>query len=235
MIDKKLISKYWEDNREQFEKTVSDVDAVKHGVFLTEGLLLCSVFDILGTDLIIESGTAYGTSAEIFANYFDIPVITIDSDHLYSAYSDTANKLASYSNLTCLKGDSFNLLPELIRNNSDKRISVFIDGPKGDGAIQLRNKIINYGNIVSVGFHDIDYPLFHRIKNKDIWPVFNSQDLLHSYELDYLFEEYSYLAIKNKEFIEERDKHLDEPRLWSFPNGVGTMIEKKSVLETWNV
>ena len=67
MIDKKLISKYWEDNREQFEKTVSDVDAVKHGVFLTEGLLLCSVFDILGTDLIIESGTAYGTSAEIFA------------------------------------------------------------------------------------------------------------------------------------------------------------------------
>ena len=33
MIDKKLISKYWEDNREQFEKTVSDVDAVKHGVF----------------------------------------------------------------------------------------------------------------------------------------------------------------------------------------------------------
>ena len=234
MIDKNLISKYWEDNRERFEKTVSDVPRVKHGIFLIEGLFLCSVFDILDTDLIIESGTAYGGSTEVFANYFDIPVITIDSNKLYGVHGDTANRLASYSNLTCLKGNSFKLLPELVRSNSDKRISVFIDGPKGDLAMKLRSEIINYDNIVSVGFHDIDYPLFHKIKNKDKWPFFNNQDLLHSHEFDYLFEEYSHLRAKDiDELLRKRQvaaaigakkakfkKH--------FPNGVGTMIEENT-------
>ena len=229
VIEKNVISKYWRENKDKFEKIVSVINPEKHGVYLTEGLLLCSVFDILNTDLIIESGTAYGTSAEIFANYFDIPVITIDFNRAYGAYSDTKSKLDSYSNLECLLGNSFDIVPKLLEKNKNKRVSVFIDGPKGDGAMELRNSIVDYKNVVCVGFHDIGPITTERIRNGEFkkhlsesWSHFNNEDLFHSYDIDYLFEEYAHLTDKNKKLLEDWGRG-DEYT----PKGVGVLIEEK--------
>lgn len=229
-MNKEIIFKYWKNNKDKFKEIASIVNPEKYGVYLSEGFLLCSIFDLLKSDLIIESGTAHGTSAEIFANYFDIPIMTIDNDHNYGLYESTAEKLKSYSNLTCLKGNSFNIIPELINKNLDKKISVFIDGPKGRGAFKLREIIKEYENIVSIGFHDISSTVYSNINQQnsssnlyiniyDQWfSRFN--ETLHSYELSDMLTEYAYLTDKNKQLLKNWGR-VDEYD----PRGVGLMIE----------
>ena len=227
-MNKELVYKHWTDNLSKIEQIVDEMTPEQRGVYLTEGSLLCTVFEMLGVDLIIESGTAYGTSAEFFAKYFDCDIITIDHDKFYGQYGATRDKLSKYKNLSFVKGDSFTKIPELLKANSDKKIGIFIDGPKDSQQMDLR-KVINRnnqeGNIVCIGYHDIGPITFGRIKDRKIYQssIFDNNNLIHSHDLDFMSEEFLYLANKNKKLLGNMKLSLKDG-FW--PKGPGVMIEK---------
>ena len=43
---------------------------------------------------------------------------------------------------------------KIVKSHENQRISVFIDGPKNRAAIQLKDKILSYGNVSFVAVHD---------------------------------------------------------------------------------
>lgn len=226
-MNKELIYKHWSDNLAKIEQIVSEMNPEQRGVYLTEGSLLCTVFEMSGVDLIIESGTAYGTSAEFFAKYFDTDVITIDHDKFYGQYGATRKKLSKYKNLSFVKGDSFIKIPELLKANPDKKIGIFIDGPKDSQQMDLR-KIIDRNdpnaNVKCIAYHDIGPITFKRIKERKIYQstLFDNNNLIHSHDLDFMYKEFSYLANKNKKLLEDWGRTLE-----SFPKGPGVMIETR--------
>jgi len=127
-----------------------------------------------------------------------------------------------------LHGDSFTKIPELLKANSDKKIGIFIDGPKDSQQMDLR-KVINRnnqeGNIVCIGYHDIGPITFGRIKDRKIYQssIFDNNNLIHSHDLDFMSEEFLYLANKNKKLLGNMKLSLKDG-FW--PKGPGVMIEK---------
>ncbi len=155
----------------KFKTKVGVVPWQPYSILTSEAYAICTMFDEYHCDAIIESGIALGRSAEIFARYFDDKsIISIDTA---SAYGDTVfryakERLSIYDNLIVIKGDSNVLMPKYIRKYSNRRLGVFIDGPKGLKAINLAKKIIDYDNVVIVGIHDMNAKKEYR-NEMDLW------------------------------------------------------------------
>ena len=143
MITKGQLENYWIENEQKFKDIIQNVPYQKKGIWYTEAFLFCSICDILKVDAIIESGVAYGCSTEIFANYFDFNIVAIDSDQ-YDIFSDTSKRLEKYNNLSLIKGNSFELIPNIIEENLDANVGIFIDGPKGREARRLRDNLLKF-------------------------------------------------------------------------------------------
>lgn len=126
---------------------------LSRGILASEGFAFCGLSDYLDIDMIIESGVYNGLSTFIWAKYFkDIQIISIDKE-----IRDVAvNNLKSFNNIELCNGSSVKLLPLLIKNNADKKIAVFIDGPKGAKAIKLGRQCFEYPNVKLVGVHDVN-------------------------------------------------------------------------------
>lgn len=125
------------------------------GILPTEAFAYISYCKALQVDTIIESGTAFGQSCYLFAKYLGIEIHTIDN---ISHYGNTAQLVAKErcKDLPVVfhEGNSFAVLPELISTYANKKIAVFIDGPKGSEAMRLRNDIWKYDNVVIAALHD---------------------------------------------------------------------------------
>jgi len=122
------------------------------GILLSEGFAVCSFCDLFEIDLLIESGIYNGRSTKIWAEYLqDKKVIAIDKNILPS----TRSSLSTYNNLDMMEGDANRLVLLAINQNKEKRIGVFIDGPKGIKAINLARKIMRSNNVYFVGIHDM--------------------------------------------------------------------------------
>ena len=210
---KRELENYWRENKIKFEEIVEKLDYLPNGVFYTEGLLLCSVFDLLEVDLILESGTAYGQSTELMANHFDKRIITVDSDAAgYKQYENTKERLSKYKNVECMFGDSRELLPRLARENGDKKLGVFIDGPKGKKATALGNWLLQYSSTICVMYHDLSkYGKIYKSKSKST--------NLNSSQLDFINKDYGYLNDKVLKAFPEMKRYL--------PDGPGVFIQLK--------
>jgi hypothetical protein len=128
----------------------------ERGILPTEAFAFISYCKALNVDMVIESGTAYGQSCYLYAKYLNIPVHTIDNiSHYGDNAQNTAKERCKNLDVTFHIGDSNYLLPQLLQQYKDKKIAVFIDGPKGQAAQDLRSKIWNGNdNVVIAALHD---------------------------------------------------------------------------------
>ncbi len=195
-------------------KSLREEPYFDRGILPSEAFAFISFCKSFNVDLIIESGTAFGHSTFLFAKYLGIPVYTIDNISLYGdhAQSIAKNRCSSYD-VTFIEGDSVEIIPQLIKNNPTKKIAVFIDGPKGNTAHQLRKSIWHNSNVVICALHDTEG------KN----------------------QAYNFSSINNDEFQEKYSLFLDDKSLESpypdnpsitlkqrFPRGMGIDIHYKS-------
>lgn len=153
---------------ESFKERVLPFEYVETGITLTEGFSFCMISDFFEIDMILESGTARGISTEIFGKYFKIPIKSVDITSLYgiNTHNNTVNRLSKYKNIECIIGDGLLVLPSLIEKNKDKKIGLFLDGPKGDKAINLSKKCFEYKNVKFVGIHDTCHPSNYHLMDK---------------------------------------------------------------------
>ena len=200
-MELKEIEKYWDNNIDKFQDIINKVEYQAKGIWYTEAFLFCSICDLLGVETIVESGIAHGCSTDIFASYFDFDVISVDNNG-YGWLKNTKNRLSHYKNLTIIEGNSGEKIPKIISKQlQNKKVGVFIDGPKGRGARGLRDALIKYNNILCFGFHD------YKSSKSDIG-TFPKQFV--TYEMD-IIKKYSYLnekVIKTKPGQGERYKNI---------------------------
>jgi|AntAceMinimDraft_1070359.scaffolds.fasta_scaffold18827_2 hypothetical protein len=148
----------------KFEKIAKETGYQEFGIFYSEGLLLCATAVAAQVDIILESGTAGGMSAELMARFFadtDVKIFTVDADA--NAYekkggllSSTAARLAPWKNLRCLRANSFKQFPALIKEHPGKRVGVFVDGPKRKDGMKLCLRTMrSSNNVLFCGLHDI--------------------------------------------------------------------------------
>jgi hypothetical protein len=159
---------------------------------------MCEMF---GVTTIIESGVAGGRSTEIWARYFDSPVISVDDCSMYGQERilKTQERLHKFQHVRFIIGRSENTIPQLLREQGAIRTGVFIDGPKGADAVALAKDCFNSSpHLIFVGIHDMCPEFYDHIM--DAW------------DLTICYTDYS-------EF-REKFAHLDaEDRKWQFGDG----------------
>jgi len=140
----------------RFKERVGALNYIANGILLWEGFAFCSLLDMYGIEMIIESGVAGGASTEIWASYFQGKIFAIDNTLFYGPerFVQTAERLKKYDKVEFINGDSFFEMEEMVKKNSDKKIALFIDGPKGKGAEALAKKMFAFDNVVFAGIHD---------------------------------------------------------------------------------
>ena len=136
-------------------RTLQDEPYYDRGILPTEAFAFISYCKALQVDMIIESGTAYGQSCSLFAKYLGVDVHTIDNVSHYGIEArNIAKKRCEGLPVHFHIGNSLEILPHLLQQYPDKKIAVFIDGPKGETAKQFRANIWNNSNIVMAALHD---------------------------------------------------------------------------------
>lgn len=133
----------------------------EEGALYSEGLALVSAMSLTNVDVMIESGTANGQSTEMMARFFEgtpTQIITVDknaeADHI--DLNATADRLKHWTNVTFMRGDSHELIPQLLAEHKDKRIGVYIDGPKGpEGLKLLCETLASTADVKFAAMHDL--------------------------------------------------------------------------------
>jgi len=191
---------------ERFKKNIPDTYLTPRGVVFSEGFAMAAAFLHKEVDLIIESGVAYGGSTEMFAQMCpDVPLLGFDTFTYYEdCYEHASKRLAPYPNVTLMKGNVFHKLPAILDNlpSRIKRIGVFIDGPKNDGALILSHQLYQDPRCQVVGIHDI-------ISDSDFGPLFEAlwPQTVFWADKDQPYAEYRQLIDNYK--LEENKKHYD--------------------------
>lgn len=136
----------------------------KKGVLHSEMLAACGAFDLLGCDLIIESGRCRGQSTSMLADYFAgrddargkaIGIVSVELTRDDSIAPFAEARLAGRTNVELLYGDSLELLPRIAGANPGARIGLLIDGPKSYTAIKLIERMTAaHPNILVACLHD---------------------------------------------------------------------------------
>jgi hypothetical protein len=180
------------------------------GILPTEAFAFMAYCKALQIDIIIESGTAFGQSCYLFAKYLNTEVHTIDNiTHYGIEAQNIAKERCKKLPVNFHVGDSFKLLPKLIEQHIDKKIAVFIDGPKGEIARQFRQNIWNYSNILMVALHDSigenNVGKFSTANHPEYLSKF--RDILDSKSLDSIYPDNPLFTLREK-----------------FPNGQGMDI-----------
>lgn len=144
---------------------------IDRGSLHSENLLMCALSKAVEADVIMESGRFKGQSTYCLGKFFEseaLPVESIDLDRLRA--SQTLNlslaevdsihryaeeRLHTLANVKIHYGNSFKVLPSLLKNYQSQRVTIFLDGPKEDVAINLSFQcLVHYPNIAIIFIHD---------------------------------------------------------------------------------
>lgn len=154
---KDFLNKAFSNSIEKFKSRVFPVEWVPRGILMSEGFAVCAIADYITVDLIIESGIFNGKSTVIWSKYFshsNVPVIAVDLVIREKA-KENLKTFVDNKQLTVISGNGIELLPELIQQNTGKRIGLFIDGPKSYEAVDLAKVCFSLGsNVLFSAFHD---------------------------------------------------------------------------------
>lgn len=179
-------------HQHQFHK-LQNVPFYDQGISIKSGFATCLFAEMLDIDVIIESGIAVGTSTEIFATYFkdkNIQHYGIDytdpsfspgegKNHVWTSnviFRETCKRLEHFG-IQFIEGDSFVEIPEIFEKNDmfqDKRVLLFIDGPKENAQLELMDKMFaRYPAIVFAACDDVGAKqkssLYKKVSRKDIF------------------------------------------------------------------
>jgi hypothetical protein len=147
-------------------------------------------------NLVIESGVGMGYSTKYlidFSEKFNIQTVSIDLNinQLYCKHRNVEFKKNSLSSFE--EGDGFLKVSELVMQNKDKKIALFLDGPKHLEAISLHDICCLLSKNVIFSFID------------DILVNSNSFKSLKNYNYFYIYD----LLNKEKIFRENKKKVLE--------------------------
>lgn len=182
---------------------------LERGIFNSELFLaLCLIIESK-CEIVIDSGRANGFSTEILAKYLSplgVKVISIEFEKNKTS-EQVVSRLSRYKNLNCIYGNSIRVIPRIIKGNSDKRIAVMLDGPKGIQAVKLMKRLIKKFENLELGFiHDMrrlewGKPSQHRFFMENQFDqVFFSDDLDVVAEVSFMDKSvwnYNFLEILN--------------------------------------
>jgi hypothetical protein len=219
-------------NKDIFMKTMEDHKFQTAGIFYAEAFAFLNMCELYDIDLILESGMARGNSTEIFLKNFKGEVITFE----YSKkdyHTEVEKRLMKYKNLKkIMYEDSMSGFERVISENLDKRIALFIDGPKDLGAVSLAKKSFNNQNVKFCGIHDITNPVTKMRANYGFMDYFKESHILSTDEklyrqhfgyMDDIIEDPNGAWIYNSSGVSEHttDKNAIKKR---FPYGPGIGI-----------
>lgn len=176
------------------ERTRPMTELVDSSILYSDGLCVCALCEMYEVDHLIEVGTGFGGSTEMFARYFDSHdrlkrIWSIDdavnprwqwllaklqirhySRHVWStekrASEIAGRRLETFAKVALLHGDASRRVPELLERleRERPRVGLLIDGPKG--AEQLQFAEATFRQFSSVLFAALD----------DIGPMFDYED-----------------------------------------------------------
>lgn len=201
-------------------------------ILMSEGFAFCAVSDLLGVDVVLESGICNGRSTQMWANYFpsDTPIIAIERNNFKGA---AVRRVKSYKNVKLARGDGPAVILSLVPKFSGKKIGIFLDGPKDVPAINFAKKVLPLPNVVLVGIHDMsvtkgrfgrDQPELNRRKGELYHPPgrieFDKWELGQFLTDEKWFvEEYSWLD-KNESGFDAKQKMYWTPYVYVGTGGV---------------
>ena len=197
---------------DEFKKKMTDTWLTPRGIFFSEGFALFSAILESGADFIIESGTAYGGSAEMLAILCKTPLITVDGHIWYEGSEEYSKKrLKKYKHVKPVTGNSWFVIPELIKKIKNKKVALFIDGPKEEDALNMIKMFLNdHGHqIVLVASHDVRHgtPLANMYKKNYPQVLFTDEEegpfTPYRHEID------QHMLNLNKEKYEPSSSSLD--------------------------
>ena len=97
--------------------------------------------------------------------------------------------MSNYKNIKFKIGDSRSIIPGLIENNLNKRIGIFVDGPKDTSGRQLCEKTLEYSNLFFACLHDYsgenNETTFSTSKNQKFQPIAKDLDKNHPQRSQY--------------------------------------------------
>jgi predicted O-methyltransferase YrrM len=146
------------------------------GIWESEMFLFYAAVRPLAPKQVLESGRARGKSTLILARCFpEAHIISVELNSQVPNAAAAEAKLAAYSNVELLYGDSREIMARRLQNGD----AVLIDGPKGFRALKLALQLLSSGKPCTVFIHDCppgspvrDFLVRH-------WPgVFFGDDLL---------------------------------------------------------
>ncbi len=201
-------------------------------ILMSEGFAFCAVSDLLGVDVVLESGICNGRSTQMWANYFpsDTPIIAIERNNFKGV---AVRRVKSYKNVKLARGDGPAVILSLVPKFSGKKIGIFLDGPKDVPAINFAKKVLPLPNVVLVGIHDMsvtkgrfdrDQPELNRRKGELYHPPgrieFDKWELGQFLTDEKWFvEEYSWLD-KNESGFDAKQKMYWTPYVYVGTGGV---------------
>jgi hypothetical protein len=175
---------------EQFVSRTSPMTAlIDSSILFSDGFCFCALCELLDVNHIVEAGTGFGGSTEMFARYFadgtrvrriwsvddavnprwQWPLAKLGLRH-YSRFVWSSEKrakqiarerLAPFANVTLVRGDAHEKIPAIIGAlEPDATVGVLLDGPKGEEQMVLAERLLrDYRAVAFVALDDIG-PIF---------------------------------------------------------------------------
>lgn len=162
MPDVETILDMANENEVRFNQAIDPVSFDKAGMWFSELFVFAIISEYIGCSRIIESGRSRGVSTKVLSNYFerneDVEIISIDNRPNSEDSKIAEKKLSNSRNVTLKYGDSREIVPDLITDET----SVLIDGPKGDQALRMGIGLLEDEDAPFVAIHDLHKNYFRR-------------------------------------------------------------------------
>lgn len=130
---------------EEFAMKTAGIAYHHRGAFFSELYLFVSLCLDRGVTRVIESGVYHGVSSRVFRAFWPGRVVSIE----YRPESVPADLVADV-----VIGDGVTLVPAFVTGSQGEKVGVFLDGPKGHTAAQLREWCLTQPHVQVVGQHD---------------------------------------------------------------------------------
>lgn len=176
-IAEPLQSEFWNN---WYIPSVTEGGYPHQAIFFSEALVLYSLAQEYNIDIFIESGVYRGGSTTLWGKLFPTKeLISVDyvkeGSNPVQMWNRVRSKLTHiYKNITFIEGDGNHFLPKIISENPDKKIGVFVDGPKDAVGLTLMEKCFSYDNVCFSSLHDYTHPKYFSTRNnKEFSDLFN--------------------------------------------------------------
>jgi hypothetical protein len=175
----------------RFHEHTRDMPPVPSGLMFSDAMCVCAMCELSAVDCLVEAGTGFGSSTEMFARYFLSAgsvrrIISIDlhqgwissqlsrlrgesSPHIWRwnrgrlARDRARLALARFPNVELRYGDARILLPSIVSELAAQgtRIGVVIDGPKEEAQLALAHELLALSPLVRFAAMDDIGPIYH--------------------------------------------------------------------------